>query len=125
MFMCGQKVLQKVLKLLISSSGLALRRGEAQTEAECSLCRLLLIAKCGRKGPLGRERERRAGGAWPVRVREILAKAPAAGTTEADGNKSTIIWCVMIHRGTSVGVKTAVHHGGNTVSSVPLVLPSS
>lgn len=72
-----------------------------------------------------RKRERRAGGAWPVRVREILAKAPAAGTTEADGNKSTIIWCVMIHRGTSVGVKTAVHHGGNTVSSVPLVLPSS
>lgn len=64
-----------------------------------------------------RETSRRA---WPVRVREILAKAPAAGTTEADGNKSTIIWCVMIHRGTSVGVKTAVHHGGNTVSSVPL-----
>lgn len=87
MFMCGQKVLQEVLKLLISISGLALWRGKAQTEAECSLCRLLFVKKRGRKGPLGREREtsRRA---WPVRVREILAKAPAAGTTEADGNKS-------------------------------------
>lgn len=58
MFMCGQKVLQKVLKLLISCSGLALWRGKAQTEAECSLCRLLFIKKCGRKG----KRERRAGG---------------------------------------------------------------
>lgn len=61
MFMCGQKVLQKVLKLLISISGLALWRGKAQTEAECSLCRLLFVKKRGRKGPLGRERDEQEG----------------------------------------------------------------